>query len=345
MNTPTPRIDSPTTSEDAAADWLVRKNEGLTPADAQRLRDWLGADPRHAAALAELETTWAQLNGPRRAGLAPQLTRALHDRQGRRTRRRRTFAYATAGLAAAAALVFALLPARPPGADATPASTVAVRPDRQLLPDGSVVELNAAAEIAINFSPGRREVTLLRGEALFQVAKDALRPFIVTAGDVRVRAVGTAFIVNHAQQKVDVVVTEGRVAVERAPATSAATGDTTARGPAPTYLGVGDRLRVPTNLPAREPLQVEALAPAQLATALAWRGKRVEFTATPVGEAVELLNRQNRLQLAISDRAVANLQLSGIFWADDPEGFVRLLESGMNVRAERVADTIILRSR
>jgi len=71
----------------------------------------------------------------------------------------------------------------------------------------------------------------------------------------------------------------------------------------------------------------------------------MEFTATPVAEAVELFNRQNRVQLAISDRAVANLQLSGIFWADDPEGFVRLLESGMSVRAEHVGDTIVLRSR
>ena len=82
-----------------------------------------------------------------------------------------------------------------------------------------------------------------------------------------------------------------------------------------------------------------------MTSALAWRGKRIEFTRTPMAEAVELLNRQNRIQLLVADSAVARIQLSGVFWADDPEGFVRLLENGMNVRAERSPESIVLRRR
>ena len=62
-----------------------------------------------------------------------------------------------------------------------------------------------------------------------------------------------------------------------------------------------------------------------------------------MAEAVEVFNRQNRLQLAVMDKARAQHQLSGIFWADDPEGFVRLLETGMGATAERTGNTITLR--
>jgi ferric-dicitrate binding protein FerR (iron transport regulator) len=57
----------------------------------------------------------------------------------------------------------------------------------------------------------------------------------------------------------------------------------------------------------------------------------------------ELFNRQNRLQLRIGDSATGALRITGLVWSDDPEGFVRLLESGFNVTAERSGDVVHLR--
>jgi len=325
---------------DTAASWLLRRNAGWAPAEAAEFQRWLSADSRHAQVFAELEETWRMLNQPRANGRAGELAHALNERAQRRTRRRNT--YAVAILAAAAAIALSFLPFnfRVPTADAP--ATVVVRPDREVLPDGSVVELNAGAEIAVEYSPATRRVRLLRGEALFAVAKDAAHPFIVTAGGVEVRAVGTAFSVRHDIKQIDVLVTEGRVAVERVAAASLTKSETGA-SPEPVYVHAGGRMVVPADPSVVASMQVTPVTSGQIATALAWRERRIEFSGTTLIDAVELFNRQNPTKLSIADPEIAQFQISGIFWSDDPDGFVRLLESGMNVRAERSSDAIALR--
>lgn len=332
--------------DERAADWLLRSRGDLSPGECAALQQWLAADPRHAAAYAEIGETWRTLNAPRAAGLAAELGHELDVRRQRRGARRRVMAWAGAGLAAAAALVFSLRPADPAVAAPGPAiATVVVRPDQRVLPDGSTVELNSGAQIFVEFTAAKRTVRLQSGEAIFSVRKDPARPFVVAAGGVEVRAVGTVFSVRHAEGHVGVLVTEGRVAVERAAATDAPAAANTPPAPPVAFVEAGAKLVVPADLRAATPLEIKPITPREVATALAWRGKRMEFSGTPVAEAVELFNRQNRLQLAVPDASLARHQLSGIFWADDPEGFVRLLESGMNVTPERTDDTITLRRR
>lgn len=335
--------------EDTAADWLARREAGLSVEQQEEFSRWLLADARHAEAVLRLETGWRFLQLPRHTGQAGAVEAAVAARVGARKRflRRLLTAGALGGLAAA--LVFALLPARPgPGPIASP--SVAVKPERQTLPDGSVVELNANAEIAVAFTPGRRDVRLVRGEAHFAVAKDATRPFVVTAGSVSVRAVGTAFNVRFEPEQVGVLVTEGRVAVERTagPAPAAAMpvrpelAAPAGAAPARVYLGAGDRLTVPIQAPVAAPLAPTRVTEQEMAVALAWRGLRVEFTNTPLGEIVELFNRQNRRQLALGDEGLADLRISGIFWSDDPEGFSRLLENSAGLRATPQSDARIV---
>ena len=216
-------------------------------------------------------------------------------------------------------------------------------PEQRLLADGSKIDLKPGATLRVAYSQTARTVVLLQGEAHFEVMKDPRRPFVVQVGGVEVRAVGTAFSVQLETRQVEVLVTEGRVAVERStePAGGAAAGRPAA--PPVAFLDAGTKLVVPADLPPATPLEIKPITSEQVATELAWRGKRVELSGTPLAEAVELFNRHNRLQLAVADPSLARHQLSGIFWADDAEGFVRLLEAGMGVSAERAADTIVLR--
>jgi transmembrane sensor len=332
--------------EERAADWLLRSRDDLSSGERAALQRWLAADSRHAAAYAEMDETWRTLNAPRATGLAAEFGRELETRRQRRAARRRATAWAGAGLAAAAAFVFFLVPADLPKSSPAPMpalATVAVRPDRLVLPDGSTVELNSGAQIAVEFTAAKRSVTLQAGEAIFSVQKDPARPFVVVAGGVEVRAVGTVFSVRHAEGRVGVLVTEGRVAVDRAAGAGAPVAVEAPPVSPLAFIEAGARLIVPADLPAATPLEIKPITPREVAAALAWRGKRMEFSGTPMAEAVELFNRQNRLQLAVPDVVLARHQLSGIFWADDPEGFVRLLESGMNVTPERTGDTITLR--
>ena len=330
------RSGTPTRTEiqRTAADWIARRNDGeLSLADQTRLRSWLAADAAHANAFAELDALWNKLNEPRRHGLADAVSSDLNRRA--RRRRMRAYVWTTAGLAATAALLIALGPlAGPEAPTGKDQPSIAVRPNVRVLPDGSTVELNFGAEIAVNYSAERRGVRLVHGEALFAVTRDPTRPFVVNARGIEVRAMGTAFVVREESKQVNVLVTEGQVAVGQARESASAETALPAKIE-PVFVEVGRQVTVPIAPLVRASLEVKKVSTAELAVALAWRGNRIEFRETPLTEALDLFNRQNRVQLTLADRTLGRRLISGIFWADDPEGFVRLVETAFNVQSER----------
>jgi transmembrane sensor len=220
------------------------------------------------------------------------------------------------------------------------ASAVASTDSIRHLPDGSLVELNGSAEIAVKFEPGFRRVELLRGEALFSVAKNSSRPFIVRAGGVEVRAVGTAFNVRLENTGVEVLVTEGTVRLENA----AGGGSLLSRTPdgKPGTLGAGQKAVVEaSHLGAAQVIQV---APNEVTELLSWRRTQVEFSGVELSQAVERINQTNRIQVALESAAIGRLRLTGTFFADDPETFSRLVAETFNLEAEtRGDDRILLR--
>jgi len=226
--------------EEVAADWLARREAGLSVDEQAEFSRWLLADPRHADAVQRIESTWRLLRKPRFTGQADEVARAVELLVERRTRRRLLTGVGVATLAAAAALVMAILPLKtvPMERDRV-ADSVTLKPERRTLLDGSVVELNAGAEIEVDFAAERRDVRLVQGAAHFAVARDPSRPFVVTAGRVAVRAVGTEFMVQFAPDEVGVLVTEGRVAVERVGEVPAVAASATARRRASTP-GLGE---------------------------------------------------------------------------------------------------------
>ncbi len=309
----------------AAADWLARRNGGLTPADETAFARWLEADPSHRRAWTEAEVAWRRLNAPRAAGEADALLAALAVRRRVRRQRRRALG-AVLGAAAVVAL-WAGLRFRPAPADTAPLAAVA-RPTIRTLADGSKVALRPGAEIAVEFQPGSRGVRLLAGEALFTVAKDPARPFVVQAGDIAVRAVGTEFLVGSGRDAVSVLVTEGRIAV--------------GRGSDEVQAGAGERVVVPRGDGGT---RVAPVAPSAVAAALAWRGERLEFSDTPLAEALAAVNRRAAVPLVLADPELGRRRITGVLWADDSEGFVRLLEAGFNLVAEREGAALRLRER
>jgi transmembrane sensor len=327
--------------ETIAADWLARREAGLSADEQAEFSRWLLADPRHAAIVEEIQAAWHRLQEPRFTGQADSVVRAVEAqvrRRAKRLRRRVLTGAVAASLAMAAAVAFFPRQATTTARERATTSVV-VKPERRTLADGSVVELNTGAEIAVDFSTKRRAVRLVRGEAHFAVTKDPSRPFVVSAGAVAVSAVGTEFSVQFAPAGVGVLVTEGRVAVERSAAphvglpTAADLPTPSTAEPAVTYLDAGTRLTVPAA--ASAPLEPVRLTSAETQAALAWRGMRVEFVDTPLTEAVALFNRQSRVQLALGAAELGTIRISGFFWADDPEGFSRLVESSASLRADR----------
>jgi transmembrane sensor len=199
-------------------------------------------------------------------------------------------------------------------------------------------------------------VVLHSGEAHFKVARNEARPFIVAVGEVAVRALGTAFSIDRRGEGVDVVVTEGTVAVESAieyPAAplpledlekTAATPDIVPTT-APWVLEAGNRIVVPTGPNAGVP-EVLRLPGAELRNRLAWRSPRVEFARAPMTEVIRVVNRYSPVRFSIGDPKLETVTLSGLFRADDSDAFTRALERHFDIDATRVSEIeIVLRSR
>lgn len=281
------------------------------------------------------------------AGAVADVLRAMDLSLARQRRqRRRLVSAAGAGLALIAAVIV-WRQASWFGAETTSArSVVVLQPAREVLPDGSVVELRRGARIVTEFTTATRRVVLTEGQAHFQVAKNPARPFVVAVGGVEVRAVGTEFAVELGAKSVEVLVTEGRVALDAASAPNVST--TTPRATAPlAYLDAGQNAVVEiasASAPATAP-QVAPIAPAEIAARLAWRVPRLEFSGTPLSEALALINRYHPVSALLADPALGQLRVSGILRADNIENLWRLLEEEHGIRVDRRSDGSVTLSR
>jgi transmembrane sensor len=348
--------DSEEEIESVAALWLARRDAGLSAEQQSKFENWKSADVRHAAAVAEFESLWQAIGRPRRTGLALAVKQECGTLRRRRRRRQAGFA---AGMLV---VVLAVGLKLPDWSVQEPASiskrAVLLLPEQRALPDGSMVDLKRGATISVDFDAGGsgpRHVVLQSGEAHFQVARNENRPFVVTVGDVAVRALGTAFTIDRGSERVDVVVTEGTVQVERAGKTTVpaplvteeenpvALSSESATAAAQWVLSAGSRIVLPTGTNAGAP-ELRQVPETELGVRLAWRSPRVEFSRAPMNEVVKVVNRYNRVQFAIGDPELEDVVLSGLFRADDANAFARALELNFGVVAERVtASKIVLR--
>lgn len=341
--------------EALAAAWLAQRDDGMTPEQENEFSAWQSADPRRQAAVARLEKTWHILQNLRdfrpAAQAHPDRDLLLAKKPG--SLRFRPLLFAVAGLAAAIALAAIFLApstAKRPGGMARTYLTNADSFQKVPLPDGSVITMNGDSELRVTYTPDERRVSLLRGEAHFEVARDPARPFWVEAGAMTVRAVGTAFNVRVQTETVEVLVTHGRVQVDdtraRTSATKALADDLSQRLNA--FLDVGDRLRValaqsPNDTP--NPV-IEKLQPEAVRKEMAWQDAWLVFADTPLRDALAQFNARNSTQVEVEDAILAALPIGGNFRAENVEAFVRLLVTTNDIVADRAApDHIVLRAR
>ncbi len=319
---------------DEAARWLARRDRGLTPAEQDAYVQWLTADPRHAEILAQHAAAFERMmqlyhwQPGQSADANPDLFAPRPLRPWRRW---------GLSLAAAAALVLGGMllwrEASPIVAPEHPKSYLRVN-ERRALPDGSVVELKDGSRITLEFSAAERRVHLI-GEAHFQVAKNPT-PFVVVAGGVVLRAVGTAFNVRLDADTVDVLVTEGKVSMTKTPFpevdSASPSVPTTVEAAVPAKLiAAGQRAIVPLT-PETEP-RISQVSPAEAKEILGWQAPRLQFFETPLAVAVGEFNRHNRTRLVIAERELNAVPIGGTFRADNPEGFVRVLELTLEIKA------------
>lgn len=319
---------SPETPREAAVRWVAREIGGtLSPEDQAALRAWLEADPRHVELYAQVRD--AALAVDRHAASAPlmDLRRdALAALKASPRPRSRIYGLA-AGLVCALAVGsvwMGLQPNTRPSVSRLESLSHAVAPaltaDAAIhatrvgertsvtLPDGTVATLNTDTVLKVGYRRGERAVRLVRGQALFEVAKDASRPFRVYAADRSITAVGTIFDVRLDGGRVKVALVEGVVAVAR----DAGPRDAPVQR---VTMTAGEVLEA---LPAST-MTVHA---SDAAHAVEWRRGVASFQAAPLVEAVAEINRYTQTPISV-DPAVADLRVTGVFRTGDPLRFAR----------------------
>jgi transmembrane sensor len=384
---------------DEASEWFVEFRVGDVDGQARvRFDEWVRRSPEHIRAYIDIARTYVEMPNPHgtrpvdvdaliayartgenivpfdHAGAAsphepralaepnhrePQAGRATHSRPSNR----RFLAIA------ASTLIVALAGAAWWQSARYPLYSTDIGERRSItLADGSTVDLNARSKLRVEFSKNERRVELLDGQALFQVAKDHSRPFIVAGGEATVRAVGTQFDVYRKDSGTTVTVLEGRVAVYSTAHAESNSGSAEPPSPAaqPNARAPHASLQpqaqmqatphaesAPSNPPGLEDpsgsgaiflsageqvtvTPAQALPPparADIAATTAWMQRRLIFDGAKLSDVVQEFNRYNKRQLVIEDAQLSDFHVSGVYSSADPSSLIRFLhdQPGMKI--------------
>jgi len=336
--------------EEAASHWLIRMDAGtLDPREQAEFEAWRAESGAHAEAFDRAETAWSLFED---ADGDPHLD-ALRESALAATPEPRRGLWLGVGVGIAASLLVAIglgtnglpgwMSGQPVEIASAPAPTekpAAALPDRGdfatakgekrvvKLDDGSAVTLNTDSAIRVAYGAERRLVRLLRGQALFEVAKNKARPFVVQAGDRQVTALGTVFEVRLDADRMKVTLVEGKVVVDGL--------DMAGRGPVivPTILTPGEELVAMLGAPQK-------LAKVDVDQQLRWRDGFVEFNDMPIDAAVREINRYSSRQLVVHDDATGRLRVSGVFRTGDPERFAAIVGELLPIRSRELPNNRI----
>ncbi len=339
------------TTEEIAARWCVRlRDPDVSPQTRLEFEQWIAASPLHRAADEAMTRAWDAAG--EEAGEADIL--AMRDAALRfqapphhRPRQRMFAAAAVAAFAVGAGLWFALGQPWPQAGPSTAHAVAAGHFQTAVgerstvrLSDGSVVTLNTASHMQVELSSATREVRLFDGQAIFEVAQDSTRPFVVLAGDRRITALGTAFDVRVDRRRVMVTLVEGKVAVDQLPDARAA-GDVTASGVLPAAraeLEVGEQLVAPLG-------GVATVQSTDVERITSWRQGRLIFEADRLADALLEMNRYAGAPIVLDDPTIGELRLSGVFRTGQPVAFASALEQYFPLQVVERSDATVLRWR
>jgi transmembrane sensor len=292
-----------------------------------KVREWIAADSRHAAAF-ELATEAWQRSGNLPAHL-PKLSAGTPKRARSGTSRPVAAGIAVSIVALAGVIYWAR------------DGSLATGPGEQRtveLTDGTEVSLNANSRVRVQYDDRVRKVTLVTGEALFDVTKNPSRPFVVVVGDRKVIALGTSFMVRRddgsaaAPAGFAVTLVEGRVAVEPLSAPDALPSVPVA---GTQVLSPGERLRFEMGVS-------ETLDSPSMDKVTAWRRGQLIFDDTSLAEAAAEFNRYGTGKLTIEGASIGKLRVGGVFRIGDPSSFAQAMANTYHLRIINRGRQIVL---
>lgn len=323
-----------------AAEWHARlRSDSISESDKARFRAWLSGSPARRREFDELSAMWSQLGAlaqspevlgelRRASGSVEEVDEArLAAQQVRVPAPNLVSRRAMLGWALAASVVAGVGITSWRWLSAPEIYSTSVGEQRTIsLGDGSTITLDTSSKVSVHFSRNRRSLELLRGQARFEVAKDAARPFVVSAGGGEVLAVGTVFDVYNRTDDTLVTLIEGRVTVTSPLAGTAAIA-----------LTAGEQV-------SYGPHRAAERTKADLKRASAWRERKLDFADTPLSEAIAEANRYSTLKIELRGSGLADAKISGVFDAGSNEAVAEGVRAYFGLHIERTGDNLIVLS-
>lgn len=325
---------------DAAADWIAKMDRGLSTEEEQALKHWLQADEQHREMLFKMAKLWDNM-------AALERLKSLFPEPPVKQQGRSPYAIAASFFLLAGLLAFIWN-----------SSDFAFLPDNNLvvlseqrfetgtgdskkvtLSDGSQLAINTNTSVKVTFTEQQRVIELYRGEVHVQVAHDKEKPLSVYAAGQIIQAVGTAFNVELLTDKVELIVTEGKVRV----------GKQTENNGNPLQP---QQIRLKDSLPALEQgqktllseqaLVIESVATSEIDAALSWQQGNLVFRGEPLAQVLAEVSRYNAVKFELTNPQLNQIQVAGLFKTNDLSGFLSALQQNFAIQHQRTADNRIL---
>jgi transmembrane sensor len=320
-----------TEAEREASGWIVRiKAHDVTEREREEFEAWRSASPEHAKAYAKMERTWSLV-----AGMKHLKGRAAANDAGPGRRSWKAPAIAVAASALLAIGALAWFAQQPATITAQQVETAPGELRTITLADGSTIELSGGSEASLRVTDRERRVELTAGYALFDVAHDPARPFVVHTPRGDIRVLGTSFVIRVSETQVRTTVLRGSVsgAAQR-------TGLLSALGPREAVTAAANQEIVLNE----EGAEVVAIAAEVIPRRLAWQEHMLAFDGETLSEAIEEVSRQTGWRFELSDPSLGQMRVGGYVSAD-AEALIGLLSSSLELDAHRAGDRHVILSR
>jgi len=329
-----------------ASEWVAKMQSGPLSDDEQaELKAWVAQSRTHEVELKIMAENWDRLHtiGKKHSAVFSELPNSECDRESTNT-------WSKFVLKAAAAISFlALIPlvyflSFNPNSKFETNGVFVTKIGAQKtinLSDGSVVFLNTNSELLVNYNEDSRNLTLLKGEASFDVAKDKLHPFVVKAGNGDVQALGTSFAVRLNGEKVDVLVSHGTVRVRASDSNSTSKEDRPAKPKEETSNAEESVIARAGNRVVFEKRKVESVtveAQETLDRELYWKKGFLDFNQIPLAQVVSEVARYTDYKIVISDSTLEHLKVGGYYPIDNIETIFETLEMNFNLEVTELDD-------
>jgi len=345
--------------ESEALAWIAQLNgDDISEKDLAAFREWVNRSPAHQKEIRELSEIWSDLNiltvmdEPIRK--ADKVSKQLRKNRARlQWKRRLLFPAAISVMALSAIFVFPLVTGNETPTSSYEANvsipfvfkTAKGEHQTHTLEDGSIITLNTDSRIEVDYTNGQRNIRLLRGEALFSVAHDEQRPFLVFANDGIVRAVGTEFSVHITDAAMEVIVSEGSVELSTLKPTKPATSVTTkASSSATKVASLGIIKAGHTAQIKNSQASIANVSEDVIDAELSWRVGLLEFKGEGLEEAINEFARYNELDITIVDPELKDFPIGGVFATDKFDSFLTGLPT-YGIKVEKAEDSRVFLSK